>query len=166
MSQFTAGLHPALLKIQELSDPFQPKPLHDCSGANAKSLLSSELSTAPIRGCRYRALRRKQQNSTGTKVPHITWKTLPQQLRAGSQSCQQLSSTKGPKFKAFAVPGTNCRQKLKEKEAYVCRNLPTFRFKLQPSICLFTLCLVPSPVCHHAGKASLGGHTKVKGDQN
>lgn len=111
----------------------------------------------PIRGCRYKALRIKQQCHGDKSATHALENSAP--AAQGNASSSAAPGHPNPRHLHSQQAETQ------GKGSRCCRNLPTLRFKPHPSICLIALCLVPGPVCHHAGEASLGSHTNVKGDQ-
>lgn len=124
LSQFTPGLHPALLKMQEISDPFQLKPFHDSSGANAKVSSPQSSLEQPYQGLQVPGLENKPQN---TKVPHITCKTLPQQLRAMLPRAGPQQHP-GIQIQGICIPRDKAQQaETRGKGSRCCRNLPTLR---------------------------------------
>lgn len=99
-------------KTAELSDPFQPKPLHDPTKCQTPVLWAHH--SNPIRVCRYKASRTKQEqlqeNNTETKVPHIPWKTLPQQIRATLTELPAAQQHQGIQIQGICIPSDKTQQ--------------------------------------------------------
>lgn len=109
LSQFAAGLHPALLKMQELSDPFQPKPLHVSSGANAKT-------SCPYQGLQVRA---KQEPCGDKSATHHLENTAHNTLRAANSSAAPRDPNPRHLHSQWqSTAGTNSRKRKQMLQRY------------------------------------------------
>lgn len=123
LSQLTPGLHPALPKTQELSDPFQPKPFHGSSGANAKSSCPQSSPQPPYQGLQLQGLERKTRTVWRQKCHTPPGEQCPA-AQGNAPRAANSSAAPGIQTQGIGTPRDKAQQaETQGKGSRCCRNL-------------------------------------------